>query len=372
MKGRNKKRSGGGVSKNASIVRRTRSNNSKKKQKVLVDDDDDKNNDDTVVVASTSIVLLTLMSLPDTARYHIWNYVGDNNKQKELHNLTLLSKQVNKDCKHPSIEWKLVLVFQLSPLEDNGGHTIHFFQNLGDNQEDDDTNSILQDYSKMIVNVPQIFHRMSLSRPQKKYISNLKMYGIESLHFCKAIMPLLQYLSRGRWLESSLPLALSYIVPNLQELMFSSHLTVGADVIKSFSDQCPRLEKLTYKSAYPRASGCELKNSADTLRQLTMDGSTFHVDFREIKMMSDLHNHPTTFLFHECNSKVLERVSICDAKYNTNVFVTYENGPPSIPQGALIKFIRNAPSTLKWFRSDLKSRYINMLREERPGIEFLN
>jgi len=370
MKRRNNKRSGGGggVSKNASIVRRTRSNKSKKKQKVVVDDNDDKNNDTTVAVASTSFVLLTLMGLPDTARYHIWNYVGDNNKQKELHNLTLLSKQTNKDCKHPSIEWKLERVFQLSPLKDNGGHTIHFFQNLGDYQEDDDTNRTLQHYSKMIVKDPQIFDHMSFSRPQKSFISNLKMYGIESLNLCKTIMPL-QYSSRLP-IERSLPLALSYIVPNLQELTFSSIFSVNAGVIESFSDQYPRLEKLTYKGDYASVSGCELKNSADTIKELTMDGSTFNVPLDELRMMTDLRNHPTTFLFHEWNSKVLERVSIRNVGCRTNPYL----GKFRIPQGALIKFVLNAPSTLKWFRSDLDLTrgYMNRLRERRPGIEFVN
>ena len=43
-----------------------------------------------------------------------------------------------------------------------------------------------------------------------------------------------------------------------------------------------------------------------------------------------------------------------------------------IPQNALIKFVRNAPVSLLWFRSDLSRANIEMLQKERPGIEFLN
>ncbi|MGK3762516.1 MAG: hypothetical protein ACI8RD_014834 [Bacillariaceae sp.] len=66
---------------------------------------------------------------------------------------------------------------------------------------------------------------------------------------------------------------------------------------------------------------------------------------------------------HYC-SKALERVSIRNAKWqkdgdNTN----------TVPQNALIKLVRNAPS-LRWFRSDLTQDNIDMLRLERPEIEF--
>ena len=41
-------------------------------------------------------------------------------------------------------------------------------------------------------------------------------------------------------------------------------------------------------------------------------------------------------------------------------------------QNALIKFVRNAPSTLRWFRSDLTPDNMTTLRLEQPGIELLN
>ena len=40
-----------------------------------------------------------------------------------------------------------------------------------------------------------------------------------------------------------------------------------------------------------------------------------------------------------------------------------------VPQNALIKFVRNAPPSLRWFRSYLTIEIMNMLRLERLEIE---
>ena len=60
-------------------------------------------------------------------------------------------------------------------------------------------------------------------------------------------------------------------------------------------------------------------------------------------------------------------------------YVTDPNAPPPpppppaiMPRNALIKFVRNAPPSLCWFRSDLTPENMNMLRLERPDIELLN
>lgn len=43
----------------------------------------------------------------------------------------------------------------------------------------------------------------------------------------------------------------------------------------------------------------------------------------------------------------------------------------SSPQTTWIKFIRNAPRSLRWFRSDLSQDNIDMLRSERSENEFV-
>ena len=78
------------------------------------------------------------------------------------------------------------------------------------------------------------------------------------------------------------------------------------------------------------------------------------------------------------NNNVLERVSIKNA-----VFVKWEEYMHTgslVPsrfamknyQNMLIKFVRKAPSSLQWFRSDLTQGNIDMLQSERPGIELVS
>ena len=96
-----------------------------------------------------------------------------------------------------------------------------------------------------------------------------------------------------------------------------------------------------------------------------MDDSFFYCTDEEA--LSDLINLHYTFLFYNC-CKVLERLSIRKAKYAT----VFGDRPKKIPQDALIKFVRNAPPTLKWFRIDLTEENMDILRLEQPGIELLS
>ena len=64
---------------------------------------------------------------------------------------------------------------------------------------------------------------------------------------------------------------------------------------------------------------------------------------------------------------MLEKISIQNAMYGRNNTATRCH----LPQTALIKFIRNAPRSLCWFRSDLSQDNIDMLRSERSESEFV-
>ena len=109
-----------------------------------------------------------------------------------------------------------------------------------------------------------------------------------------------------------------------------------------------------------------------------MDDSTFLDIGRDLidgGRMSDLDHkaHAGIFLFYKCtkNSKLLRRVSIKNAKY-IGSRSEEKNDLHAIPQTALIKYVRNAPPSLRWFRSDLSDANIRMLQHERPDIEFTN
>merc|ERR1712232_1534627 len=113
------------------------------------------------------------------------------------------------------------------------------------------------------------------------------------------------------------------------------------------------------------AEGREFQH-CNNLTELIMDDSSFKSDsthfpfLSRISNLSDLAGHDDDFVFGRCTS--VERLSIRNAcLYGKR-----------LPQNALIKFVRNAPSSLRWFRSDLTKQNIHVLQKGRPGIEFLN
>ena len=170
---------------------------------------------------------------------------------------------------------------------------------------------------------------------------------------------------------------LSYMLPNLRAINLSNIGGVGFhSVLDLFIASAPQLERITWNNIDTDCNidinGCDMIK-ATNLREIMMDGSVFScydddMDGNDIVKLSDLENHPSIYLFCRWTSQVVERISIRRAKlhnYDQQICKT-------VPQNALIKYIRNAPPSLRWFRSDLSQNNIDMLRLERPGIEFLN
>jgi hypothetical protein len=135
-----------------------------------------------------------------------------------------------------------------------------------------------------------------------------------------------------------------------------------------FSIRCPYLEKVTWSNTnnihYGVYNGFDMRYS-NNLKEIIIDDSVFFCkDFirgdENINKISDLVNHQDIFMFHHCCKKAapLERVSVRNTEWPIRN-VEWQQTPPGqivSPQNALIKFVRNAPSTLRWFRSNLKSR----------------
>ena len=57
--------------------------------------------------------------------------------------------------------------------------------------------------------------------------------------------------------------------------------------------------------------------------------------------------------------------------YFTTCMEEYNN-EGVIPHSGLVTFIRNAPPSFCWFRSDLSKQNIDLMKLERIGIEFVN
>ena len=169
---------------------------------------------------------------------------------------------------------------------------------------------------------------------------------------------------------------LSSMLPNLRVINLSNIGGKGFDeILNRLSTHCPQLESITWNNIHfdcnIDVTGWDMWQAMN-LREIIMDGSFLtssgfgRADIWE--QMSDLENHPSIYLFCRWKSQVVERISIRGTKY----YDFFRQTRKTVPQNALIKYIRNAPPSLRWFRSDLSKDNIEMLRLERPGIEFLN
>ena len=222
----------------------------------------------------------------------------------------------------------------------------------------------------------------------ERVTQNIRMTGIVSLDMSSPLPSVQRY-------YGILYRAISFMVPNLQQLDLS-HTEIRSDILENFAVRCPRLEIIRWNDNNDEgvgAKGTEL-DSLNTLKELYFDncyigfdqqrlidenGDDIHDDgnadgdgdgdngVSEIEAMSDSFNYPNIFLFHKLNNNPLERISLRNARYTD-----FDLNEGTVPQQILMKFVRKAPSTLVWFRSDLAAANIRVLQSERPGIEFLN
>ena len=320
---------------------------------------------------NTNVVLFRFWTnLPVSIRVEILNFIGDDTKQEELREFVLLSKAWNGDCKENGIIWKVVPLFILSPLYDktNGGSPITFLRALFSYQLDDVTNRKIQRYRRMIVNGINKFGEFIPYGEVIPYIEsrrltkNLQMDRIESLTISLPSPTMTPF-------SNIFPYALSDILPNLHELD-ATNVNMGGLALKSFVEKCPYLEQITWNNVVLKSrvhlTGEEMQ-AGNNLKQITMENCTFYGISGTLSQISDFNNHPNKFIFHKC-CQVLERLSIRNARYLNDGDIPIEY----TIQKALIKLVRNAPSSLKWLRSDLTQTNIDMLHKERPDIELLN
>ena len=158
----------------------------------------------------------------------------------------------------------------------------------------------------------------------------------------------------------SLLSGLAAIMPNVQRINLTG-VNLGRDTLWCGLGRWRLLTKITWCGIGPfddvYISGRNMEGLKN-LREIYMDDSCFSMDLSPV---------PDRVIFHRC-SKKLERLSIRNATYYTN-----RDSTQLLPvsQEKLIQFVRNAPSSLTWFRSDLTVDNITMLQQECPGIEFV-
>lgn len=329
----------------------------------------------------------SLLGLPVPVRINILNLLGAS--QDEILILLLVSKGFYEDCKRPGIVWSIVPTIYIRPVvdlddEEDWGETVTLFKNLCDHLKNDDaTNPKFQRYRRMVVNHVHEFSTVfSFDDLQDILRGTTQFFGIVSLDLS---LPVYVPASNYQQGLNSVPRHLPIMLPNLQEVNFSN-VYCHFDVLESFFTNCHQLEKVTwnnmkdvYYTCIPLDGYTTFTTSSSNLRELIMDDSAFQCEHEE--RLSDLEKYPTEFLFWRFlnNCQVLERLSIRNATH----YYYMDEGPgpedDEIPDGegpvsqdALIKFVRNAPPSLQWFRSNLTPQNMDMLRTERPGIEFVN
>ena len=218
---------------------------------------------------------------------------------------------------------------------------------------------------------------------------NITMPGIVSLDMSSLLPMEVRFTALYR--------AIACMVPNLQELDIS-HNMYNSELLEFFAERCPRLELIRWNYNVDRvrvylndADGYTLQ-SMNNLKELYFDNHCFgfshnskidengdivdddddddgdsDIGVTEFEAMSDSNNHSNIFFFHGLRNNPLERISIRNARY-----LDPDRVQEILPQSILMKFVRKAPATLVWFRSDLSSANIRILQSERPGIQFLN
>jgi len=234
-----------------------------------------------------------------------------------------------------------------------------------------DTNTIdknnLQHCRKMVVKDIDFF--LEEAGPKIEH-ENHKIKGIDSLN--------LSLPSPTKGVSDALPITLSKILPSLREIDFSNTDISSLSVLSRFSTYCHYLEKITWcnfnYNSFVSLSGMSMRKS-NMLKEIHMNNCDFLSSRHCIDTMSDLNNTDGIFIFYKCRHNLI-RVSIQNANFCHRHWEDNDDHgsiiTSKIPQFALIKFVLNAPQTLKWFRSDLSKENIEMLRQERPGIELLN
>jgi hypothetical protein len=311
-------------------------------------------------------LLSPLLDLPIDLRVTIFNMLGQQT-QEELTNLTLVSKQVYEDCKQHGIEWKIIPTIEITPTyqQNDSIRGISLMQNLTRHLLNNETNEKLQCYSHLkIKNLDSLYVEYNGQHNDELFeiARGIQLDGILSLDISSLFASTICH-------TNSFPYALSNILPNLHEINISNMcLFIGS--LSKISRNCPLIEKVMWNNikdvshVYLNGYGMHRCNN---LKEIHMNDSAFYcMNTRVKEEISNLTDpaFSNRFIFHRC-CKTLERVSIRNAKCFGVVHT-------SIPQNALIKFVRNAPPTLRWFRSDLTIENMNMLRLERPEIELLN
>jgi hypothetical protein len=309
--------------------------------------------------------------LPVPVRIVIFNYLGQT--QDELINLTLVSKQFCRDCKRPGIEWKIIRTYEITPrLKSTTSGLLHklVYNKLNNSEK-------FSRYQHVKINRINEFDKISSEEAELIYAGFCNRRG-KSLSLDFSLPPDEANCNKRTAERSVITSVLRCLFQNnedepVQEINLSNIMFQPEKVNESiFQLFCQSTKKIIWNHSKDNVHlfGNEFKSTQEDLKEIIMDDTDFLVHSQvQSELISDLIERPNQFyIFEGCTS--LERLSIKNAKCSS-IADSSLSQRVDIPQNVLIKYARNAPTTLNWFRSDLTKDNIDMLKKERPEIEFL-
>ena len=337
---------------------------------------------------SNSISLAVVADVMNTADIYegvlisVFNFLS---QQESLRELTVVSKHFYKIVHYgdeenatvrtrKGIEFQLIPLFEITPTK--GGNIETFADNMHRHSLNNETMDTLQNYHRIRV----IYVNLFITHNSTNFVSIVrKLRGIrmEGIRTIDTTLPLPLFAR-----EPYVFFAFAYMdLPNLREIIFSNIADSGK-IVRRFSQTFPLLETMSICNSFESSSlddddyslrGYSMRD-CNNVRSITMNDCDFYS--RDMDQLADLTRHDNVFIFHDCFTRNtnLERISIRGIQYTT--FTTPATNH-KIPQNALIKLVRNAPASLKSFRSDLTTENIKMLHTERDElgkskIELLN
>ena len=360
-------------------------NNNKQKQKQKRRSD----SPSPLVIPTTTSAPSSLMNTPISLLVGMIGYLDN----ASLIALCLVSKQFCTIIRNGhGMDNKLVRVFELRCSDD--WNYYRFISHMKGYFEDDHQKRILQGHQHLKVHDVCKFNDYCRPDTVTKCKSVIvRMTGIVSLDISSPLPISGDVVPTSLYHVGSLPQVLSYMLPNLQQLD-CSHTRMSAWILEEFALQCPRLEiikrnnipdgSIDHDHLNILADGYNLRMTSN-LKEIYFDNCFFEFvdefeegedieddEDMEYAAMTNLKKYPKlSLLYLLCkDNSVLERVSMRNARRSK--FNNPQQTQTVLPQDALIKFVRNAPSTLNWFRSDLSAANIQVLQLEKPGIQFLN
>ena len=354
-------------------------------------------------------------ALPQSCITNIFNYAAVT-PEKVRDILSLISKQLRKDCFHEGIVQKIVPTIYLSrnhakdpPLPsgwdsdvDINGQMYYYNDNT---QEDSDTRpdnrgndkeiatrTMLQKlkdhsflmgttkgrdhYKHMKVTGVGGFGRIKLSEILT-ITKDLYFEGVVSLDMSSPSASDPQNVPSSKWDGEKhvlFPTAILSLLPSLLEINLTNTIWQGSNSENSFP--CPDcFEKLTWNGRRQKyqAHKPNIPNIKN-IKEIYMDdyvGGAKRIEYEAHSILWNMEKKSKkrlTIFSNLRSAKKLERLSIRNVRYRFH----NEENTVVFPQRALIKFVRNTlPPNVQWLRSDLSKANVVSLQLDYPQIEFV-